>query len=93
MRHTSGLTFMRSLALTAAAELAVATALIQKVTMLDRLSIRTRPPGWPIMYQSWGTLLFLHLCLRHTGYPPLAADYCSTTRLYRYTSRFGHYKK
>ena len=28
--------------------------------MLDRLSIRTRPPGWPIMYQSWDRLLFLH---------------------------------
>jgi uncharacterized protein len=28
--------------------------------MLDRLSIRTRPPGWPIMYQYWDRLLFLH---------------------------------
>jgi uncharacterized protein YqjF (DUF2071 family) len=28
--------------------------------MIDRLSIRTRPPGWPIMYQSWGKLLFMH---------------------------------
>jgi hypothetical protein len=28
--------------------------------MIDRLSIRTRPPGWPVMYQTWGTLLFLH---------------------------------
>ena len=28
--------------------------------MIDRLSIRTRPPGWPVMYQTWDTLLFLH---------------------------------
>jgi uncharacterized protein len=28
--------------------------------MIDRLSIRIRPPGWPVMYQTWGTLLFLH---------------------------------
>ncbi len=27
---------------------------------VDRLSIRTRPRGWPIMYQSWGKLLFMH---------------------------------
>jgi uncharacterized protein len=24
------------------------------------LSIRTRPSGWPVMYQTWGKLLFLH---------------------------------
>ncbi len=28
--------------------------------MIDRLSIRSRPPGWPMMYQSWGKLLFMH---------------------------------
>jgi len=28
--------------------------------MRDRLAMRTRPPGWPIMYQSWDKLLFLH---------------------------------
>jgi uncharacterized protein len=28
--------------------------------MIDRLSIRIRPPAWPVMYQTWGTLLFLH---------------------------------
>ena len=28
--------------------------------MIDRLSIRIRPPAWPIMYQTWGMLLFLH---------------------------------
>jgi uncharacterized protein len=34
--------------------------------MIDRLSIRIRPPVWPVMYQTWGTLLFLHL--------PIAAE-------------------
>lgn len=28
--------------------------------MIDRLSIRARPSGWPMMYQSWGKLLFMH---------------------------------
>ena len=27
---------------------------------IDRLSVRVRPPGRPIMYQSWGKLLFMH---------------------------------
>src|ERR1044071_1235308 len=27
---------------------------------IDRLSIRTRPSGWPIMRQHWGKLLFMH---------------------------------
>jgi uncharacterized protein len=28
--------------------------------LIDRLSVRERPPGSPIMYQTWGKLLFLH---------------------------------
>jgi hypothetical protein len=28
--------------------------------MRDHPAIRTRPPGWPTMYQSWDKLLFLH---------------------------------
>ena len=28
--------------------------------MIDRLSIRSRPAGWPIMHQTWDKLLFLH---------------------------------
>ena len=28
--------------------------------MIDRLSMQIRPSGWPIMYQTWDTLLFLH---------------------------------
>lgn len=27
---------------------------------IDRLSIRERPAGWPIMHQTWGNLLFIH---------------------------------
>src|SRR5215208_5984323 len=28
--------------------------------MIDRLSVRSRPTGWPIMHQTWDKLLFLH---------------------------------
>jgi uncharacterized protein len=28
--------------------------------MMDRVSIRTRPSGWPVMYQTWDKLLFVH---------------------------------
>ena len=28
--------------------------------MIDHLSIRSRPSGWPVMYQRWGKLLFVH---------------------------------
>jgi uncharacterized protein YqjF (DUF2071 family) len=28
--------------------------------MIDRLAIRQRPPGWPMMHQTWDKLLFLH---------------------------------
>jgi uncharacterized protein len=28
--------------------------------MIERLSIRSRPAGWPIMHQTWDKLLFLH---------------------------------
>jgi uncharacterized protein YqjF (DUF2071 family) len=29
-------------------------------TDLDRLAMRQRPTGWPIMHQHWGKLLFMH---------------------------------
>jgi uncharacterized protein YqjF (DUF2071 family) len=41
--------------------------------MIDRLSIRTRPPGWPVMYQTWGTLLFLHWPVAAERLRPLLA--------------------
>src|SRR5437588_1479048 len=31
-----------------------------KLTDLDRLAIRERPEGTPLMHQSWGRLLFMH---------------------------------
>lgn len=31
-----------------------------KPTDRDRLAMRERPAGWPIMYQTWGKLLFMH---------------------------------
>ena len=30
------------------------------INVVDRLSVRTRPPGLPIMHQHWGSLLFMH---------------------------------
>jgi uncharacterized protein len=30
------------------------------IDVVDRLSVRTRPPGLPIMHQHWGSLLFMH---------------------------------
>jgi uncharacterized protein YqjF (DUF2071 family) len=45
--------------------------------MIDRLSIRTRPPGWPVMYQTWGTLLFLHWPVAAEHLRPLIAPWLS----------------
>src|SRR5256885_3084230 len=41
--------------------------------MIDRLSIRIRPPGWPVMYQTWDTLLFLHWPIAAERLRPLIA--------------------
>ena len=41
---------------------------------LDRLAVRARPSGWPIMYQSWGRLLFLHWPLPEESLRPLIPD-------------------
>ena len=30
------------------------------IELSHRLAARTRPEGWPLMYQSWGNLLFMH---------------------------------
>src|SRR5829696_7272388 len=32
----------------------------RQISITERLSLRTRPTGLPIMYQSWGDLLFMH---------------------------------
>ena len=31
-----------------------------QISTIERLSVRARPPGLPIMYQTWGELLFMH---------------------------------
>lgn len=31
-----------------------------EIELSDRLAARKRPEGWPLMYQSWGNLLFMH---------------------------------
>ncbi|MBV9217385.1 MAG: DUF2071 domain-containing protein [Acidobacteria bacterium] len=36
------------------------TPLTTEPHLEDRIEIRRRPDGWPIMYQSWGSLLFIH---------------------------------
>ena len=56
----------------------------EPVDAVDRLSVRARPAGWPIMYQSWGKLLFLHWpvpadLLRPLILEPLAIDTFDST--------------
>lgn len=40
----------------------------------DRLAVRARPAGWPIIYQHWGNLLFLHWSLPAESLRPLIPD-------------------
>ena len=39
-----------------------------------RLAVRARPSGWPIKYQHWGQLLFLHWSLPAESLRPLMPD-------------------
>jgi uncharacterized protein YqjF (DUF2071 family) len=41
---------------------------------IDRLSIRARPRGWPIMRQHWGKLLFMHWPIEVERLRPLIPD-------------------
>jgi uncharacterized protein YqjF (DUF2071 family) len=41
---------------------------------VDRLSVRTRPPGLPIMHQHWGSLLFMHWAVPANMLCPLIPD-------------------
>ena len=41
---------------------------------IDRVSIRARPPGWPIMRQHWGKLLFMHWPIPAALLRPLVPD-------------------
>lgn len=51
----------------------------ESIDVVDRLSLRTRPPSLPIMHRHWGSLLFMHwpvlADLLHSLIPePLVAD-------------------
>jgi len=41
---------------------------------IDRLSIRTRPPGTPLMRQNWGKLLFMHWPVSEKSLRPLIPE-------------------
>lgn len=41
---------------------------------IDRQSIRTRPPGMPIMHQTWGKLLFMHWPVPEDALRPLLPE-------------------
>jgi uncharacterized protein len=50
----------------------VATAASQgRRTLIDRLSVRRRPAGWPIFHQRWKRLVFLHWKLPPEAVRPL----------------------
>ncbi len=44
------------------------------LTDLDRLAMRERPSGWPIMHQTWGKLLFMHWRIEEKLLRPLISD-------------------
>jgi uncharacterized protein len=46
----------------------------EPIAEVDRLSVRSRPPGRPIMYQSWGGLLFMHWPVPARSLRPLIPD-------------------
>jgi uncharacterized protein len=45
-----------------------------KGSIVDRLSIRSRPTGWPVMRQWWGKLLFIHWPIDEKLLRPLVPD-------------------
>ena len=46
----------------------------KQLTDLDRLAIRERPEGQPIMHQAWGKLLFMHWRIREESLRPLIPE-------------------
>jgi uncharacterized protein YqjF (DUF2071 family) len=46
----------------------------ERLTDLDRLAIRERPEGQPIMHQDWGKLLFMHWRIREESLRPLIPE-------------------
>jgi uncharacterized protein YqjF (DUF2071 family) len=47
---------------------------LKMIDNADRLAVRARPSGWPIMYQHWGKLLFLHWSVPAESLRPLIPD-------------------
>ncbi len=43
-----------------AGEVRIGSVRREQIDVANRLSVRTRPPGMPIMHQHWGSLLFMH---------------------------------
>jgi uncharacterized protein len=46
----------------------------RQISTIERLSVRARPPGLPIMYQSWGKLLFMHWPVPSESLRPLIPE-------------------
>jgi len=46
----------------------------EPIDKIDRLSVRSHPQGWPIMYQSWDKLLFMHWPMPAEALRPLIPD-------------------
>ena len=46
----------------------------EPIAETDRLAVRAHPSGWPIMYQHWGKLLFLHWSLPAESLRPLIPE-------------------
>jgi uncharacterized protein YqjF (DUF2071 family) len=46
-------------------------SMISDNSMVDRLSIRARPNGFPLMHQNWGKLLFMHWAIDEKLLAPL----------------------
>ena len=46
----------------------------EQIDKIDRLSVRSRPQGWPLMYQSWDKLLFMHWPMPVEALRPLIPD-------------------
>jgi uncharacterized protein len=46
----------------------------ERIDDADRLAVRVRPSGWPIMYQHWGKLLFLHWSVPVESLRPLIPE-------------------
>jgi hypothetical protein len=47
---------------------------LKMIDNADRMAVRARPSGWPIMYQHWGKLLFLHWSVPAESLRPLIPD-------------------